>query len=105
MEATLWIKIEGKKSYGRWKAGGVHAYKTKPSTESDEVAVRVTLEIPDSIFEEPVFEAKVTLPESPREFPTQAEVAQNLESVLSERMGFRVKVDMGEQPQPKAVSS
>ena len=98
MNATVWIKVAAKKQYGRLQPGTVHAFKTKPATRENEVVVRINLEIPDAVFEDPVFEAKVVLPETVKSFPEKIEIAQQLGQALSEKMGFIVKVDMGEEP-------
>jgi hypothetical protein len=96
MEAVVWLRIEGKKGrYGTpWVPGTIAVAKSKPSPRDNEVAVKITLEIPDAVFDEPVFEAKLKLPETTRNFPEKTEIAQHLGAALSEKMGFRVKVDM-----------
>ncbi len=99
MKAEVWLKIEGKRSsYGTkaWSAGQVHAFKSKPNTRGNEIAIKLTLQIPDSVFAEPIFEAKLELPEGTKNFPDKVEVARHLSDAMSDRMGFRVKVDMNE---------
>jgi hypothetical protein len=102
METSVWLKVEGKERYGRVVAGPVHAFKTKPGVGPKEIAVRLTLEIPDSVFEEPVFEAKATLPDVKRSVPIRAEVAANVAKALSDNMGFKVRVEI---PAPEAVTN
>lgn len=94
MEATVWIKVAAKKRYQSWYSGTIHASKTKPTTQDNEVAVRIILDIPDSIFEEPVFEAKFKIPETKRILPDTTEIAKHVGAELSKHMGFRVKLDM-----------
>lgn len=104
MDVTVWLKVEAKKKYQRWVPGNIHAFKTKPSTRDNEIAVKVDIQIPDAVFEEPVFEAKLVLPEVTRQFPEKTEIAKHLGAALSERMGFRVKVDMTEPLQPSTTA-
>lgn len=94
MIATIWLKIGAKKKYGKWQVGQVHAFKLKPDTRDTEVAFKLTLDIPDEIFEEPVYEAKLSLPKVTRQFPESTEVLRQVEEQLTKRMGFRVKLEM-----------
>lgn len=96
MISTVWLKISAKKSYGRWAAGPVHAFKTKPTCRDTEVAIKISLEIPDEIFEEPVFEATVVLPKTTRQIPEKIEIGKGLGEALSKQLGFRVKIDMSD---------
>ena len=99
METIVWLKVSAKKwgSYSpAYRAGSVQAFKSKPTTNGNEVAIRLSLSIPDSVFSEPVFEAKVTLPDSKKEVPITAEIQQNVQKVLSDKMGFRVKVSVAD---------
>lgn len=94
MQSIIWLKIEATKRYNKWATGGVHAYKSKPDTRDNEIAVKLTLEIPDEIFEEPVYEARLVMPKITRQLPEMSEVMRNTEKALSEKMGFKVKLEM-----------
>jgi len=55
MIADFYINFKAKKKYGSLELSG--APKTsikKPSTGSDEVCVRMTIELPDHLFEKPI---------------------------------------------------
>jgi hypothetical protein len=55
MNIDAWSKI-GAKNYGSfWRMKGVQAFSSKPATKGNEIAVKVTLDMPDAVFEEPVF--------------------------------------------------
>lgn len=94
MKASVWLKIEAKKKYGTWAQGHISAFKTKPTTSDNEVAFKIEIEIPDAIFEEPVYEVKLKLPDVTKKFPEISEVKSHLQAELTKKMGFRVKIDM-----------
>lgn len=50
---------------GTWVRGLniVSLRKNKPTLEADEIAVRVTVRIPDSVFTQPPFETQIVVPE------------------------------------------
>lgn len=95
MEVAFWIKV-GAKPWGAqyFKAGPVKASRSKPALRGNEVAFRITLEIPDSVFRDPVFHAKLIIPEVKTELPNMAEVAKQVGEELGKRTGFRVQVDL-----------
>lgn len=98
MEASFWLVVEAVKKYGRLHLGAVTTRKTKPATRSNEVAVRVHLEIPDTLFERPTLEARVVVPESDVPGPVvTAEVADNIAEALSEQLGLRVHISSGDE--------
>lgn len=94
MEATVWIKIRARKWGISWHQSTTTASKSKPDTKDDEIAVKVIINIPDEVFEEPVYEARVTLPKTTRQFPEKAEVAKEVGEALTKKMGFKVRVEM-----------
>jgi hypothetical protein len=103
VKATIWLRIEGKKKGANWWPGEVKASKSKLSTSNKEITIKLELEIPNEVFEEPVFEAKFTLPKTTRQLPTSQEIAKEVGAELTKRMGFRVKLDMGPSDPEAAV--
>lgn len=107
MNATVWLKISAKQiSYGQqpnFRCGTVHASKSKPDTKENEIAVKLELDIPNAIFSEPVYEAKLKLPNVSRQLPEVSEVTKEVQNALSERLGFKVKLTM-EEPQVEAIT-
>lgn len=99
MISNVWLKVQAKKKYGRWQAGHVSAFKTKPDTREDEIALRLTLEVPDEIFEEPVYEAKLLIPKNTNKLPETTEIAKSVAAEISKQVGFRVKVDIPKDPE------
>lgn len=99
MLTEVWLKIKGKKKWQSWTASSISAFKKKPDTAEDEVALKLTLEIPDSLFEQPVFEAKIALPNIKPALPDKSEIASHIEKTMNKKFGFKIKVDMGENSQ------
>lgn len=94
MKTDVWLKIEGKKRYNNWGPGHVQAFKTKPACNDNEIAVKPNIEIPDTVFEEPVFECRLKLPDVKKELPEMSEVLRGTEKILSDKIGFRVRLSM-----------
>lgn len=63
MNTEVWLTIKAVKKYQSWEVTKVNSHIKKPKTDKNEVAIKITLDISDSLFEEPVFEAKITLPD------------------------------------------
>jgi hypothetical protein len=104
MDATIWLKIEGKKWRGfasKWELGKVSVSKSKPATDEHEIAVKLSLEIPDAVFEEPVFEVKLKMPDTTRRVPDWSEISSDVAGALTKRLGFKVKLEV---PQPEEVT-
>lgn len=102
MQATVWLKIAAKKYGSRWAPGTISAtVRNKPTCRANEIAVKLTLEIPDSIFDEPSFELKAILPEAPKKVIEPAEVSKEVAKAISERLGMKVKVTMFEPGEKK----
>lgn len=101
MKTEFWVKIAAKKAkYGlpEWLPMGHEIRKSKPSTGPNEVAVKMTVEIPDAYFETPELSAKICVPESAVKSPIiSADVQSNIAAILSEQLGMTVHVSAGEK--------
>lgn len=93
MLSTFWVKIAAKKRYRSWEPGTVEVRKLKPATKANEVAVKISVEIPDAYFETPELSAKITVPEEAVNKPViTPEVQDNLAVLISEQLGMKVHV-------------
>lgn len=93
METSLWVKVKGRKFYRGWEAGAIKSSKNKPPTGKDEVAVKITLDLPDSLFERPQIEARIEIPKDSVTPPkVDAEVQDNIAEVLTSQLGMKVHV-------------
>jgi len=67
--------------------------RNKPNTKRNEVAIRLEIELPDTLFERPQLEAQIKVPDSELGKPVvTSEVQDNLAEVLSKQMGMEVRV-------------
>ena len=67
--------------------------KTAPNLESDEIAIKLNIEIPDEIFNKPRLEASVTVPKDAISAPViEAEVIDNVQEIIKQNTGFDVKL-------------
>lgn len=65
----------------------------KPSLAKDEIAVKVTISVPDALFNRPQLQASITIPESAVTAPVvNATVLDNIQEVLSQQTGLDVAV-------------
>lgn len=90
MKSTVWLKLGGRKKYSGWVLSTASAFKKKPTTHSNELAIQVELDIPDSYFEMPEIRAVVTLPSIADKAGIQARVEKNISQALTEQLGVRV---------------
>ena len=97
MNAAFWVKVKAKKSYRQWIKSSVSVTANKPSTASNEVAIKLNLVLPDTLFEQPQLVANITIPENDTAKPEiSADVQDNIAELLSEHLGINVSVTMPE---------
>ncbi len=99
MKISQYIIVKGKKK-------GTYSYrtyssrmsKTNPKLDADEVAVKVTLELPDAIFDKPTFEAKINVPEDAVSRPViESSVIDNVQEIIKQNTGFEVRLEVVEK--------
>ncbi len=68
-----------------------------PALQANEVAVKISLELPDAIFDKPAFEAKVVVPDAAVSKPIiSADVIDNVQDIIKQNTGFEVKLEVVE---------
>ena len=95
MKSEFWVKIEAKPGYikGTWRAGSVSTTKAKPGTKKNEVAVKVSVDIPDAYFNTPELSVNVKVPEEMVNRPIiTPEVEDNIAQSIVDQLGFKVNV-------------
>ncbi len=93
MIANIWIKIEAKKQYRQWYQGRTSVFKKKPDTNKNEVAIALSIEIPDAFFETPQLKATISIPEdSVTPVHIDVDVTDNIANILSQQLGITVHV-------------
>lgn len=95
MLSEFWVKIQAKPGYskGTWQPGSVGVTKAKPGTAKNEVAVKVSVDIPDAYFNTPELSVNIIVPKEAVNRPIiTPDVEDNLAASISEQLGFRVHV-------------
>lgn len=98
MNLSCYIVVQGKQpSFGpnretRRDPGTVRLTKKKPACARDEVALKLNLSIPDSLFVTPTLEASIDVPESQAPREITAEVCENISEVLHQQLGLRIQL-------------
>jgi hypothetical protein len=76
--------------------------KESPALASNEIAVKVSLEIPDAIFDKPTLQANITIPAEAVSKPViNAEVIDNVQEVIKQNTGFNVKLEVVDKDEEK----
>lgn len=106
MKATCYLTIQGKPpKYGTPEArrfkrepGTIRVAKTRPNTRSDEIAIKLDVEIPDALYIKPQLEARVTVPDDGSRGPViTAEIADNIAEAIRERTGLEVRISAADE--------
>lgn len=96
MEISQYIIVK-RTGNGYYKRYTSRLTKASPALASNEVAVKVRIELPDAIFDKPAFEAKVVVPEEAVSKPViEASVIDNVEQIIKQNTGFEVKLEIVE---------
>lgn len=82
------------------KKRGAYRYSSRmtkgtPALDRNEIAVKVSLEIPDAIFNRPALTATIKVPEDAVGKPEiEAEVIDNVQDLIKQNTGFDVKLEV-----------
>jgi len=101
MNAEFFLIIQGTKFHTfstRRELGSVQVRKKKPRTNADEIAVKVHLDIPDSLFEKPTLEVTASVPDDAGPGPTiSTQVADNIAEIIRRETGVSVVISGADQ--------
>lgn len=103
MQASFWVKIQVQKKYGGWIKRSVACFATKPGTKKDEVAIKVSIDIPDAYFETPELSANIVIPADSVNKPViTPSVQHNIVEELKKQLGMNVHLcAMDDTPEPE----
>lgn len=83
------------KHHRYFKPTDLRISKTKPATGSSEIAIKLNLEIPNSLFIKPALNFKMSIPEEACALPVlEADVQNNLAEVLAEQLGQKIHLSV-----------
>ena len=80
--------------------GSVRSLKNQPSLNWNEISVGMSLDVPDKIFQRPVLQASIIIPEDVvMKTPLNAEVRDNVAEAIEQVTGlkFSIKVEESEE--------
>ena len=73
-----------------------------PALASNEVAVKVSIELPDQIFDRPALQADIVVPEEAVSKPIiEAAVIDNVQEIIKKNTGFDVRLEVVEKDDSK----
>lgn len=103
MKGVAYLVVQGKKyqHVNRERTlGSIKITKNKPSTNSDEIAVRLDLEIPDSLFEKPSLQVGISVPDLVKAgSEITADVQANIADIIKRETGLTVSITAVEEDQ------
>jgi len=97
---NFYLVFEAKESRhvsGRWEAcGAPRATVRKPAVNFREVAVKMNVDLPASLFSRPALNFKLSVPEPEQQVVIDAETQQGIADIIAEQIGVRVVVSAGD---------
>lgn len=79
----------------------VRATERQPSLVAGEAAIRVTVDLPNSLFTRPLLSAKITVPADKVSPATiEANVADNIAQVVRQNLGIEMKISLEDASSP-----
>ena len=95
MNVDFWVCVSATKTGYGYRPSVPKASKNKPNVGRNEVAVKVTLEIPDSYFELPELKASIVLPDVRNKQPeAKVEMQQRIADTLKDSLGVNVTFEV-----------
>ena len=66
-----------------------------PKLSSHEVAVKLSLEVPDAFFEKPLLSARIEIPEDAVSAPViEADVVDNIQEIVNRELGIDLNISL-----------
>ena len=68
--------------------------KNPPATKSGEIAIKLTVSLPETLFKEPQYTASISVPDEAVSAPViDADVISNVENLIAEATGLQITID------------
>ncbi|SFB68982.1 hypothetical protein SAMN05216321_101146 [Cupriavidus sp. OV038] len=74
----------------------VRVTRTKPNCDATEVPIRISLQLPESLFKRPSLRATIVVPEGQAQFEITPDVEEGIAQLVREHMGITMQVHAGE---------
>lgn len=93
MYISCYLIVYKCKGFGGRQRDKIRLSTRQPTLDRRERAVRVTLNLPDALWEEPQLSAKIEVPSDQVSRPhIDAQVMQNIEELVSQELGVRLEL-------------
>lgn len=94
MRIEGFLVIEGNEGrFGHWTGRIARVTARKPRTAANEVALQLTIEIPDAMFMKPVLQARMVVPPEAVSAPViEPEVANNIAELVRDQLGIKLHI-------------
>lgn len=103
LSADVWLALApSRKSYGSLK---VRAATRKPRLLPDEIAMKVRIEVPQSLFTQPVLSARITARGDAPNVEVGPEVIAQIEEQIHASTGLRVELVQQTEPDSGGVNA
>ena len=105
MKASLYLRVTAQRSNfcsdksnsNYFNAVDLKVSKNKPDTNANELAIKLDLDIPNSLFMKPSLNFKMSIPEGAASFPVmEANVTDNLAQLLADELGQKVHLTVSD---------
>lgn len=92
-ETELYLVVKPKSYFGL----SARVSTRVPALQSDEVAIKVNVKVPNMLFKRPQLQAQITVPDTAVSAPViNAEVLDNVREVLSKQFGVDMSIQLVE---------
>lgn len=71
--------------------------KQSPSLGRDEIAVKCSISLSKSLFETPVYEASIKIPEAAKGADVDVELVNGIETLVKQNLGVDLKIGVGDE--------
>lgn len=95
IDCYLIVKAEIATSGHQRGRASIRVAKGKPRLDSNEVAIKLNLQIPSALFTRPSITAEIKIPEDSAPFEITADVQDNIASAIKEISGLDVRLTVG----------
>lgn len=99
---SFWLVFatkEGRYSSTPVQAGSPRTAQKKPALGVNEVAVKMSVDLPETLFSKPTLNFKLAVPAPENEVVIDAEAQTRIADVLAEQLGVKVVVSAGDTAQ------
>ena len=93
---SFWVTLAAAKGGYGWRMDGVpKATKKKPALGPNEIAVKVDISAPVSLFQRPALSISLNMPDAPQDFQLTEEMSAEMAGAIKDATGLSVRFSDG----------